>query len=284
LVNKDDESAYLFSINMLVFPNAKINLGLNILKKRPDGYHEINTCFYPVQWCDALEIIEADEFKFTQTGLNIDGDLADNLCVKAYQLLQQTYGLPHVSMHLHKVIPFGAGLGGGSADAAFTLIILNEKFQLGLTSDQLKTHASVLGSDCAFFIDNSPAIGKGIGNELSSIALILKGKFLFIVKPDIHINTAEAYKAVSPSIPEKSIEEILKMPISDWKNFLVNDFEYAVFNKYPEIKLIKEKLYAAGAQYASMSGSGAAVFGFFEKEIELTEFNSYAHWGGFAKF
>ena len=269
---------------MLVFPNAKINLGLNILKKRPDGYHEINSCFYPVQWCDALEIIEADEFKFTQTGLNIDGDLADNLCVKAYQLLRQTYGLPHVTMHLHKVIPFGAGLGGGSSDAAFTLIMLNEKFQLGLTPDKLKTYASELGSDCAFFIDNVPAIGKGRGNELSPISLNLKGKFLVILKPDLNINTAEAYKAVSPSIPEKSIEEILKMPITEWKNFLVNDFEYAVFNKHPEIKLIKEKLYAAGAQYASMSGSGAAVFGIFEKEIDLTEFNSYAHWGGFAKF
>jgi 4-diphosphocytidyl-2-C-methyl-D-erythritol kinase len=268
---------------MLVFPNAKINLGLRILSKRHDGYHNIETCFYPIDWCDALEMVIAPAFNFTQSGLSIDGDTKNNLCIKAYQLMQQSYALPPVHMHLHKVIPFGAGLGGGSADAAFTLKALNEIFKLDLSDDTLKNHAAVLGSDCAFFIDNKPAVGEGRGDELHAVDISLKGKFLAVIKPDVMVSTAQAYAGVIPSQANNSLTDILQKPIAQWKQHLVNDFEISVFERHSEIKQIKEKLYAAGAIYAAMSGSGAAVFGIFNQEIEMQPFNVYAHWSGFAK-
>ncbi len=269
---------------MLAFPPAKINLGLNVISKREDGYHTINTCFYPIGWTDVLEIVKGDEFRFTQSGLNVDIPGADNLCVKAYKLLATTYTLGPVQMHLHKVIPAGAGLGGGSADAAFTLKMLNDIFDLKLNNQILMQYASVLGSDCAFFVDGQPALGKGRGDELSPFKISLKDKFIVVVKPEIHISTAEAYAGLAPKYPEVLLEDVLSLSIANWKEKLKNDFELSIFEKYPEIKKIKEHLYANGAIYASLSGSGAAVYGIFDKEVYLPEFNAYARWSGFASF
>lgn len=269
---------------MLRFPNAKINLGLHILRKRADGYHDIETCFYPVNCCDALEIVKAEKFQFDLTGLSVAGDAADNLCSKAFHLLQADFKLKPVHMHLHKVIPMGAGLGGGSADAAIALQMLNEIFDLGLNSHQLKSYADKLGSDCAFFIDNKPALGQGRGNELSAVDISLKGKYIFIVKPDVHVSTAAAYAGVTPAIPAISLTEVLKQPIHYWKENLVNDFEPSVFAQYPEIKKIKEQLYEGGALYASMSGSGAAVFGVFNEPPDVKPYSTHAQWLGKAMY
>jgi len=267
---------------MVAFPHCKINLGLHVLAKREDGYHNIETCFYPVPWTDVLEIIPSKEFAFTSSGSVIPGKESDNLCVKAYQLLQAQFKLEPVKIHLHKVLPTGAGLGGGSSDAAFTLRLLNSVFNLKLSTVQLNEQAALLGSDCAFFIEDKPMLGIGKGEQLSGLALDLKGYYLVVVKPDIHVSTAEAYAGVKPQLPHKSISEILNYPISEWKDHLVNDFEKSVFKKFPAIEAIKQELYDHGAAYASMSGSGSSVYGIFQSKTELSaHFRETQYWADY---
>jgi 4-diphosphocytidyl-2-C-methyl-D-erythritol kinase len=266
---------------MVVFPPCKINLGLNVISKRPDGFHNIETCFYPLSLTDILEAIPAPAFSFSQTGLSLGGNGSDNLCVQAYQLLSRDYVIPPVALHLHKVIPAGAGLGGGSSDAAYTLRLLNDLFKLGISNATLHYYAVRLGSDCAFFLQNGPMLGQGKGEMLTPLSLSLKGYTIILVKPEVHIATAEAYRAVTPRAPEKAIDDVLQLDIGQWKNSLVNDFEVSVFQKYPEIKKIKDTLYEQGAVYAAMSGSGSAVYGIFDQPRDLTSsFTEYFCWSG----
>lgn len=250
---------------MICFPNAKINLGLNIVGKRPDGYHNIETVFYPVPVKDALEIVPAETFSFSQTGIPVEAPPEKNLVVKALNRLKEKYPLPPLAVHLLKAIPFGAGLGGGSADAAFMLKLLNAYASLGLTEEALEQIAATLGADCPFFIRNRPVFASGIGNVFEPVKLSLKGYHLFLVKPDVSVSTPEAYAKVTPAAPAVSLKEIVDMPVASWKHQMVNDFEASVFPAYPVIRRIKETLYEAGALYASMSGSGSSVFGLFDK-------------------
>ena len=258
---------------MIVFPNSKINLGLDIIEKREDGYHNISSAFYPINWCDVLEILENKNWKTGQekiriqiSGIPIQGSTSDNLINKIFSKLNVGLNCPPVNVYLHKVIPMGAGLGGGSSDAAFFLKGLIKKFDFKISeSDQLKL-LSELGSDCAFFYKNVPALAEGKGDQLSPIELDLNGKFISVIYPNVHSNTAEAYKGVKPSSPKKNIKEILSMPITTWKDHLKNDFEFSLFNKFPKIAEYKKKLYQQGALYASMTGSGSAIYGIFEKE------------------
>lgn len=252
---------------MILFPNCKINLGLNIILKRPDGFHDLETLFYPVSLHDALEIIPSADgvFEYHSTGLAIPGEVEQNLCIKAYRMLQQEYDLPDVKMHLHKVIPIGAGLGGGSSDGAFTIILLNQLFGLKLSTMQMENYARNLGSDCTFFIGQKPVYASGLGDRFTQCSIDLPGYHLVVVKPDVHVATADAYALLSPKQPASQLSQILSQPIGTWKAELVNDFEEAVFSKYPVIGEIKLKLYDAGAIYASMSGSGSAVYGLFKK-------------------
>ncbi len=265
---------------MVSFPHAKINLGLNVVRKRADGYHDLETCFYPIRWTDVLEIIPANDFRFTASGLTIGGKADTNLCVKAYTLLKEAFGLPPIHIHLHKIIPMGAGLGGGSADAAFTLRQLNETFALGLSASALQTYAAQLGSDCAFFISDEPMIGSGRGEILSPIKLSLAEKFLVVIKPQVHVSTQEAYAGIKPHERVLPLRDILeKKSIGEWKGVLKNDFEESVFKKYPVIADVKAELYNRGAVYASMSGSGSSVFGIFEKETDLRDlFTGMLYW------
>jgi 4-diphosphocytidyl-2-C-methyl-D-erythritol kinase len=266
---------------MISFPPCKINLGLHVVRKRADGYHDLSTCFYPVPWTDVLEIIPASDFSFSSSGNPIPGEAAQNLCIKAYSLLQAEFNLPAVKIHLHKTIPTGAGLGGGSSDGAHTLRLLNQLFNLGLSSHQLQHYASQLGSDCSFFINDVPQLGSGRGEILQPIAVALKNKFAIIVKPEIHVSTAEAYAGVAPQSAAFPLEQVLSLPLGEWKEKLSNDFEKTVFAKYPLIEQIKEKLYHEGALYASMSGSGSAVFGIFSKPVDLKrQFSGCVYWSG----
>lgn len=250
---------------MLDFPNAKVNLGLNIVAKRPDGYHEIETCFLPIPWKDALEIVEAPVFKFTSTGLAIPGDGSDNLCIKAYKLIASSFNIPRVHIHLHKVIPMGAGLGGGSADCAWTIKMLNQLFDLGINNLEMSEIAGKLGSDCPFFIWNKPIIAKGVGDIFTTVDLDLKGNYIALNYPKIHVSTAEAYSGVKPSCPTKALESIIADK-DHWKSFLINQFENHILKNYPQIALAKENFYHQGAWYAAMSGSGSTVFGLFSKK------------------
>lgn len=269
---------------MLSFPNAKINIGLNITEKRPDGYHNLETVFYPVGLCDVLEVQlseTCDDYSFSMSGIAIDGDPEQNLIVKAYRLLQQDFPLLPVDISLVKQIPFGAGLGGGSADAAFMLKMLNEMANLELTDAQLEAYAVQLGADCPVFIRNKPVFATGIGNEFSETDLSLEGYFLVLIKPDIHVSTPEAYAMVIPRKPEKSLQELVKLPVAQWRDLVVNDFEKSVFARYPRIAEIKDELYRAGALYASMSGSGSSVYGLFASEPEsFPEFDDCFVTGG----
>lgn len=254
---------------MLAFPNAKINLGLSILSKRPDGYHNIESCFYPIPWHDALEVIISDQMKFTTSGLPIPGESDSNLCLKAYAVLKSAFDLPPVHIHLHKVIPMGAGLGGGSADGAFMLKMLNDKFELNCTTAQLQSYAAMLGSDCPFFIENQPIIATGTGTTFTTTALSLAGYYIALKHPGIHIGTKEAYAGVHPQMPATSIQAIIQSPVADWKDQLRNDFEASIFPNHPQIAQLKEALYQNGALYASMTGSGSVVYGIFEKAPAL---------------
>jgi 4-diphosphocytidyl-2-C-methyl-D-erythritol kinase len=225
-----------------------------------------------------LEVVEAKSLSFTSSGLPIPGSSDDNLCLKAYHLLQKDFELPPISIHLHKAIPMGAGLGGGSADGAFMLVMLNKKFALGLTDTQLEHYAGRLGSDCPFFVKNEAAIASGRGTELSSFSVDLEGYYLLLVFPGIHIGTREAYAGVTPNDQQKAITEVLSMPLSSWKDVLLNDFEQSVFPNHPVLKEIKEKLYASGAIYASMTGSGSTMYGIFEGKPEVTFKHEMGSW------
>jgi len=266
---------------MVSFPPCKINLGLNVIRKRQDGYHDIETCFYPVPWTDILEIIPSSQLQFFSTGNAIEGAVDGNLCLRAYQVLKSEYNIPPVSIHLHKIIPIGAGLGGGSSDGAYTLRTLNSMFNLQLSITELRRLALNLGSDCAFFIDEKPMLGKGRGEELTPLDFVLRNKFLVLVKPDVSVSTAQAYAGVLPLEPVVPISEILTRPIEAWKGVLENDFEVSVFNAYPQIKELKNKMISLGATYTAMSGSGSAMYGIFEKPVHLPkEFTSLQHWSG----
>jgi 4-diphosphocytidyl-2-C-methyl-D-erythritol kinase len=254
---------------MICFPNAKINLGLSITDRRADGYHNLESVFYPILLHDSLELVESDELSFTSSGLAIPGNADSNLCVKAYHLLASDYSLPPVHIHLHKHVPIGAGLGGGSSDAAFFLKLMNDKFELSLSVEQLETYAGRLGADCPFFIKNKPAFATGIGNQLQEIPLDLSAYYLVLVTPDVHISTAEAYRGVKAATPVYSLLESIQKPVSVWKNFIVNDFEKHLFEAYPQIRALKSSLYEAGAVYATMTGSGSSVVGIFEKPVVL---------------
>lgn len=261
---------------MIVFPNCKINLGLNILHKRNDGYHDLETIFYPVSICDSLEIIEnkqsawSPSFPFTSSGLAIAGNPSSNICVKAYKLLKKDFpALPSLQIHLHKVIPAGAGLGGGSSDAAFTLKVINDILGLQLSTQQLMNYAAELGSDCPFFIINKPCFAKGRGEILEEIQLDLSAYKLIIVNPGIHVDTGRAFLSIVPGPAEKPLKEIITGPVERWKDDLKNDFEKPTFKQYPAIVDIKDALYSNGAIYASMSGSGSTVFGIFPKEKKI---------------
>jgi len=258
---------------MLVFPNAKINIGLFITEKRPDDFHNLETIFYPINLTDILEFTESnDKTRFTNTGLRISGPKKNNLVLKAYYLIKNQYKLPELNIHLHKIIPFDAGLGGGSSDAAFMLKSLNSYFNLQISDDELKKYAQQLGSDCPFFIKNNPIFAEGTGNIFSEITFDLSRYYILIVKPDIHISTKDAFFEIIPEIPEISIKELIKLPINSWKGKISNDFEKSVFKLYPEIKQIKDNLYRAGALYAQMSGSGSAAFGFFKREPDIQKY------------
>lgn len=264
---------------LVSFPNCKINLGLNIIAKRADGFHDLETIFYPVAIKDVLEIVqqqqETSDVEYAFTGLSIDGDTGNNLCIKAYHLLKKDFPqLPSIKMHLHKTIPMGAGLGGGSADGAFTLKLLNEKFQLSLSNDQLMSYALQLGSDCPFFILNQTCFAEGRGEKLQPIDLDLSAYRFIVINPGIHINTGWAFSQIEPKQPAKPVKEIISQPFDTWKTALVNDFEAPVFKEHPEIKAIKENFYAQGAVYASMSGTGSTVFGIFEKSYDISSFKN----------
>ena len=261
---------------MITFPNAKINLGLDVVEKRPDGYHNLETVFYPIPLCDILEMTpvmddDADECSFTMHNAVFEGDNNDNLVVKAYKILAADYKLPKMEISLYKNIPTGAGLGGGSADAAFALKMINEIAELNLNDGQLEEYAARIGADCAFFIKNTPAYATGIGNILSPTVCDLKDTYLVLVKPDIHISTKEAYSLVKPATPAVPLTEIARRPIGEWKGVMKNDFEKSVFANHPSMEKIKEKLYDMGAIYASMSGSGSAFFGIFHKEQDINK-------------
>lgn len=260
---------------MITYPNAKINLGLNIVEKRPDGYHNLETIFYPINLQDALEVTNLDdekEYSLTLSGTPIEGETDDNLVVKAYRLLKADYpDMAPVNIHMFKHIPTGAGLGGGSSDAAFMIKLLNEKFHLNISVEKMEEYASRLGADCAFFIKNQPVFASGIGNIFEPVQLSLKGYYLVLVKPDIFVSTKEAYALVKPHKSAVSLKEIVRMPVETWRATMKNDFEESVFARYPEIAAIKDKLYDMGAIYASMSGSGSSVFGIFREQVEYVD-------------
>jgi 4-diphosphocytidyl-2-C-methyl-D-erythritol kinase len=259
---------------VIVFPNCKLNLGLHIVSKRDDGFHNLETVFFPFNFKDALEIIKSPDnepdFSFTSSGLSISGEKKDNLCYKAYALVKNNHPhIPAIQMHLHKTIPMGAGMGGGSADAAFTIKLLNQLFDLKMPLNEIHEMAAVLGSDCPFFIKNKTCFASGRGEILEEIILDLSDYKILVIHPGIHINTAWAFSQIKPATPVKSIKEIISQPISTWKSALINDFEEPVFKKHPELNVIKNALYASGAVYASMTGSGSAIFGIFNRELKI---------------
>lgn len=268
---------------MLVFPNAKLNLGLYITSQRPDGFRNLESVFVPLPWTDALEVLPAAETALSLSGIPIPGELATNLCLRAYELLKADFNLPPVQLHLHKVVPIGAGLGGGSGDAAFALRALNDLFSLGLPPETLETYARRLGSDCAFFIRNKPIFAYEKGDVFEDIPLNLTGTACKVIYPGLHISTAEAYARISPRPPRHGLRAALAQPLETWRDTVSNDFEEALTPYYPVLGEIKAALYAAGAAYASLSGSGSAVYGLFpglEQPPKLELPAAYQVWDG----
>lgn len=272
---------------MICFPNAKINLGLNIIEKRNDGFHNIETVFYPVGWNDVLEIIPnkannslTQDFNLFLSGIPILGSLNENLLYKAYHIIKKIKNVPSINVYLHKTIPMGAGLGGGSSDAAYFIKQLNEQFSLNLSEPEMIEIASQLGSDCAFFIKNKPVYATEKGNMFSETKINLSNLYIVIIFPNVHSNTKEAYSLVTPQKPQKNILTIINQPIDTWKNELKNDFEESIFKLYPIVEQVKNNLYNIGAIYASMSGSGSAVFGLFNAEVNIGKLSQYKHWVG----
>ncbi|WP_231465207.1 4-(cytidine 5'-diphospho)-2-C-methyl-D-erythritol kinase [Pedobacter sp. Leaf132] len=256
---------------MLSFPNAKINLGLHITEKRSDGYHNLETVFYPIQIKDAVEIVDADITTCKIHGIDIPGDANNNLCVQAYNLIKADYAIPAQQINLMKNIPVGAGLGGGSADCAFVIKLINDKFDLKLSNNQMEDYARKLGADCAFFIQNKPVYAFNKGDEFEKCEIDLSAWFKVLVKPPVHVSTADAYALVKPQKPLQSLKEIIHLPLTTWKSKVINDFESSVFAKYPQIHQIKTSLYDAGATFALMSGSGSSVFAIFNQPVKLPE-------------
>jgi 4-diphosphocytidyl-2-C-methyl-D-erythritol kinase len=270
---------------MICFPSCKINLGLRITQKRADGFHALETVFFPISIKDALEIIiepdtSAAPITFTSSGLAINGDPSDNLCYKAYYLLKKDYPrIPNIKMHLHKTIPMGAGLGGGSSDGAFTLVALNQLFNLQIPEQALLDYALQLGSDCPFFIINTPAFATGRGEILTPTTVDLSGYSIVIVNPGIDISTKLAFSLITPQVPDTNMEAVICDPVTSWKENLINDFEQPVFNSFPEIANIKDTLYQKGAVYASMTGTGSTVYGIFPTSIiDSLSFNFPSHY------
>ncbi len=269
---------------MICFPNAKINIGLRVTGKRPDGYHNIESILYPIGLTDILEIsgqekVTGKPVSLDTTGIKIDAPQKENLVFRTAELLRKEYSIPPFSIHLHKLIPTGSGLGGGSSDTAFLLHLLNKKFSIGIGEEKLHAIASGLGSDCPFFLNNTSAYISGRGEEIQQISLNLSQLYLVVVYPDIHIDTGFAYSQITPSKPGLSLQKLIKYPVSQWKENIYNDFEKPVFSKYPNIKKIKEKLYSMGAIYSSLTGSGSAVYGLFDKETETDgQFGNYFVW------
>ena len=262
---------------MILYPNAKINLGLNVVERRADGYHNIETVFYPIPLQDALEVKVANHFSFRTVGTPIDGDMENNLVIRVLRMIQKEHELPELDIYLYKHIPSGAGLGGGSSNAAFMMKLLNQKFNLHMSEEEMEARLSALGADCPFFVKNKPVFATGIGNIFTPVNLSLKGWHLVLVKPDIHVSTRDAYAAVHPSRPEVPLMEIIHEPVERWQHLMVNDFEASVFPKYPEIAAIKDRMLDLGAVFASMSGSGSSVYGLFREPQEHIDevFNGY---------
>ncbi len=261
---------------MISFPNANINLGLHITSKRADGYHNFDRCFYPIPLYDVLEIIEANETTLNTSGLDIDGSHSDNLIWKAYNLLKQDYDLSALEIHLLKKIPMGAGMGGGSADGAFMLKLLNEYFKLGLNTKELEKYALQLGSDCPFFVENTAKHVTGRGEIMEPIDLDLKGYWLALIYPGIHISTKEAYSGIVPDNTRASVKEIIeKEPIENWNSLLANDFENTAFKNHPELASYKNELYELGAIYAAMTGSGSTMFGIFKEVVDYPKIDKW---------
>lgn len=251
---------------MTIFPFCKINLGLSIIEKRSDGFHNLETILYPIQIKDVLEIIPTTEkFQISVSGIPIEGNPEHNLVVKAYRLLEKDFNIGPVHIHLHKSIPAGAGMGGGSSDASHTILLLNKLFSLALPLEKMEKYARQLGSDCAFFFNNKPMLAFDKGDFFKPVNVNLEPYTLMVVKPNISINTGQAYKWVSPSKKKLSLAEVLDLPVSEWEGNLINDFETPVFERYPELADIKAKIRSAGAIYSSMTGSGSAIYGIFHK-------------------
>jgi len=270
---------------MVVFPNAKINLGLNIIHRRNDGYHNILSVFCPINLCDVLEFVEAADIQddsFTTSGLRIQGSADHNLCIKALHLIREVFPVPPLRIHLHKIIPMGAGLGGGSADGSFFLSALNAHFNIGLSTDTLKELALKLGSDCPFFIENKPVAVSGRGEVMKNVNLNLKGTFVVMILSDVHIATAKAYQNIILNTPEITPQKVVQeMALSEWKKYLTNDFESYAFQAFPQLRDHKDKLYKAGAEFAAMTGSGSGVFGIFNSlPRELTVLSGLKYWVG----
>jgi 4-diphosphocytidyl-2-C-methyl-D-erythritol kinase len=254
---------------MLFFSNAKVNIGLYITSKRSDGFHNIETIFYPVNLNDTIEFIPNEDFQFKNDGYIVDCSINDNIIVKAYYALKTKFDIPPLHFHMYKNIPFGAGLGGGSSNASAVLNHLVSYFNLPITEEELYSLAENLGSDCPFFLKNKPSLAKSKGELLQEINLDLSEYYFAIVKPQVNISTKEAYSSITPIFPEMSLMDAIQKPLNEWKNYIKNDFEISLFPKYSEIKIVKEKLYELGAKFALMSGSGASVFGIFESRIEI---------------
>ncbi len=258
---------------MIHFPNAKINIGLRIVSRRNDGYHDIETIFYPVKLYDALEFVESEsgEDELVVTGIDIGLDAINNLVAKALVRLRKRYQFPYLKIHLHKAIPAGAGLGGGSSDASCLLRSLNRYFSLGISGEELKELALELGSDCPFFIDNQPSYATGRGEQLEPVKNTIDGLYLVLMNPGLHVSTREAYSQCVPSKPVSSLKELVSLPVSQWKEVILNDFEEFAIGKFPVIEAMKKSLYASGAVFSLMSGSGSSVFGIFREKPVLQE-------------
>jgi len=255
---------------MILFPNAKINIGLYITEKRPDGFHNLESCFFPIDWQDILEIIPSKtKSTFSSSGIEIPGNPDSNICLKAYELLKYKYEIPEVKIHLHKQIPIGAGLGGGSSDGAYTLKGLNELFNLNLSNEELKNFARQLGSDCAFFIDNKPVFANKKGDEFEDIEYSLKGYYLYLIYPDIHVSTGEAYSNIKLNPSPIDLKKAIAQNPENWKDRINNDFEKSIFPNHPKLEILKDNFYKMGAIYASMSGSGSTIYGIFKEEPKL---------------
>lgn len=260
---------------MILFPPCKINLGLAVKNKREDGYHNLETVMFQLPWCDILEVVKSENFSFKSTGLSIAGDQNNNLCIKAFNLIKLNYNISNVTINLHKIIPMGAGLGGGSADGTYTLIALNELFDLKINADKLREYALTLGSDCPLFVENYTQYAQGRGEILSPLEINLSGYYFHLINIGIHVSTKEAFEKLKFKDDKISITEIIKTPLNQWKHQLKNDFEETVFSLYPELLKVKNLLYKNNALYASMTGSGSTLFAIYsEKPSFLYEPNT----------